>query len=112
MSAEEAKYERTTHIQPKIRKVTNGGRVIIHFDEDMIFPDDLVEQINANKNNSETFIVMQMTHESVQPEPLPNEFPVYPVPPEVAVTVLDPVTFEQVNQETQDAAVLKHRDFL
>ena len=28
-------YDSEAHIQPKIRKISNGGRVYIHFDEEM-----------------------------------------------------------------------------
>ena len=43
ISTDEFTYDSEAHIQPKIRKISNGGRVYIHFDEDIAFPDNFVD---------------------------------------------------------------------
>ena len=43
IATDEFTYDSEAHIQPKIRKISNGGRVYIHFDEDITFPDNFVE---------------------------------------------------------------------
>jgi len=63
-------------VRPHIKEINNGGKLFINLDKEVEFPDDMVEQLNANKD---TYVLMQLIPEGESPEPLPTIMPIAPV---------------------------------
>ena len=60
------------YIKPKIEKVTAGGKLILKFDQAITFPTDIVEKLNANKDQ---YIILQTTQSGQEVSALPPVFP-------------------------------------
>ena len=84
---------KTKFVRPAVKSVTNGGKLTIKFDQAIELPNDMVNQLNANK---ESFVFMQVKKEGVRPEPIPSNLPAYPVPEAEAALNIDATTGEQV----------------
>lgn len=59
-------------MRPKIEQINNGGKVFLHFDKEVEFPDDFVDQLNKSKDK---FVLMQIAKDGEAPEPLPETLP-------------------------------------
>jgi len=80
-------------VRPSVRSVTNGGKLTIKFDRDIEFPNNFIDQLNANKDS---FIVLQVAKEGSTPESIYGDLPVYPVDQATAKLNIDPSTGEQI----------------
>ncbi len=76
----------TTTVRPFIKKINNSGKMLLHFNRHIQFPDDIVDILNDNKDK---YVLMQVAPEKSVPPPIPTNVAKYPVPPEVAALNID-----------------------
>ena len=93
--------ETTEYVRPHILEMTGGGRMVLRFDQEMYFPDNMCDSLNE-ESSKDDYLVMQVTGEGEAPKTLPESIPPYPVDEEQAKTVIDPNTGEIMTIEKQN----------
>ena len=97
--AEEVVIVTKEYVKPHILEMTGGGKMILRFEEQMYFPENMCDALN-DEATKDQYLVMQITSAGEAPPSLPEPIPSYPVDPEQASTVIDPNTGEMLPIET------------